>query len=66
MYYVAYSIPFLVSKMHGNLFIVCHAEFGLAQADKVVLHPVPHLSALLKHVQTEKNVLNVISINLHG
>ena len=54
MNYVAYRIPSLVSQMHGYLFIVCHAELSLAQADKIALHPVPHLSALLEHVQTEQ------------
>ena len=43
MNYVAYRILSLVSQMHGDLFIICHAEFGLAyKADKVALHLVPH------------------------
>ena len=55
MNYVAYRIPSVVSQMHGDLFIVCHAEFGVAWADKVALHPAPHLSALpTEHVQTEQ------------
>ena len=29
------------SKPNEDLFIVCHTEFGLPQADKVVLHPMP-------------------------
>ena len=41
------------SKPNGYLLIVCNAEFGLPQADKVALHPAPYLSALLGHIQIE-------------
>ena len=33
-----------------DIFILCHAEFGLVQANEVVFQLVPHLSALLGHI----------------
>ena len=35
--------------------ISCHAEFGLALANEVMLWSIPHLSALLRHVLTDED-----------